>query len=51
MIRPDRSAPNVGSRNPGSWMRANSSLRKETMFVRVPLPAYFFMRPRHLNTC
>ena len=35
MIRLDRWAPTVGSRSPGSWMRANSSLRKETMLFRV----------------
>jgi len=29
--------------SPGSWMRASSSLRKQTMLVRVPLSAYFFM--------
>jgi len=29
--------------SPGSWMCASSSLRKQTMLVRVPLWAYFFM--------
>jgi len=36
---------------PGSWTHASSSLRKETILVRVPLSAYFFRRPRQLNTC
>jgi len=32
-------------------MRATSSLRKETVSVRVPLSAYIFMRPRQLIAC
>jgi len=51
MSRSDRSVLTVGRRTPGSWMRASSSLRKETMLVRVPLSVYFFMRPRQLNMC
>jgi len=31
--------------NPGFWMRASSSLRKQNMLVWVPLSAYFFMYP------
>jgi len=29
--------------SPGSWTRASSSLRKQTMLVRVPISAYLFM--------
>jgi len=43
MSRPDRSDLTVGRPSPGSWMRASSSLQKETMLVRVPLSAYFYM--------
>jgi len=43
MNRSDRSVLTVGRRSPGSWTRASSSLRKQTMLVRVPLSAYFFM--------
>ena len=41
--RPDGSAITVGSPNSGIWTWASSSFRKETVLVRVPLPAYFFM--------
>jgi len=33
----------IASSRPGSWTRASSSLWNQTMFVRVPLSAYFFM--------
>jgi len=29
--------------SPGSWTHASSRLRKQTMLVRIPLSAYFFM--------
>ena len=32
-------------------MHASSSLRKQTVLVRVRLLAYFFMQPRQLNAC
>ena len=37
--------------SPGSWMCASSSLQKQSMFVRVPLSAYFCIYPRQLNAC
>jgi len=43
MSRPDHSVLTVSRRSPGSWARASSSLRKQTMLVWVPLLAYFFM--------
>jgi len=39
----DCSVPTVSRCSPGSWMRASSSLQKQTMLVWVPLSAYFFM--------
>jgi len=33
----------VSRRNPGSWTRASSSLRKWTMLIRISLSAYFLM--------
>jgi len=43
MRQPDRSILTVSRRSPDIWMRASSSLWKQTMLVRVPLSAYFFM--------
>jgi len=35
----------ISSCSPASWTRVSTSLRKQTMLVRVPLSAYFFMYP------
>jgi len=35
--------------SPGSWKRVSSSLRKQTVLVRVPLSAYFFMQPKQFE--
>jgi len=49
MRRPDSYVLTVSRRSPRSWARASSSLRKQTMLVRVPLSTYFFMQPRQLT--
>jgi len=50
MCRPNGSAIAVDSPNSGSWTRTSNSFRKETVLVRAPLTAYFFIWPRQLNT-